>query len=235
MSYRCREFARQCWRNGQKRAQQRWWLSYLSIVFMVLFYRIKRTECPEFWHQKIKENSLREEKRSSLRTRLYTDRITVSAWLSARFQLLGRSRVKEAEKCRSRDLLSLARDRRDECGRGYNPAWHPRSHVGTRLKGILVGIFVACRVKNCQHLNRPRLVDEKRGYRPDADASQLDTRLSAKCPRVHVVDYDSFIHPDSRSLLVVILPCSKMTRRLMPSSCLCLPDCASPLNDFTER
>jgi hypothetical protein len=38
-----------------------------------------------------------------------------------------------------------------------------------------VGIFVACRVKNCQHLNRLRHADEKRGYRPDADDSQLDT------------------------------------------------------------
>lgn len=54
-------------------------------------------------------------------------------------------------------------------------------HVGTHLKGILVGIFVACRVKNCQHLNRPRHADEKRGYRPDANGSQLDTacRLDA--------------------------------------------------------
>ncbi|KAG7190490.1 hypothetical protein KM043_006592 [Ampulex compressa] len=48
-------------------------------------------------------------------------------------------------------------------------------HVGTHPKGILVGIFVACRVKNCQHLNRPRHADEKRGYRADADGSQLDT------------------------------------------------------------
>lgn len=56
-------------------------------------------------------------------------------------------------------------------------------HVGTHLKGILVGIFVAYRVKNCQHLNRPRLVDEKRGYRPDADGSQLDTACRLNAPR----------------------------------------------------
>jgi len=48
-------------------------------------------------------------------------------------------------------------------------------HVGTHPRRILVGIFVACRVKNCQHLNRLRHADEKRGYRPDADDSQLDT------------------------------------------------------------
>lgn len=64
-------------------------------------------------------------------------------------------------------------------------------HVRTHPKGILVGIFVACRVKNCQHLNRLRHDDEKRGYRPDADDSQLDTacRLSAvhgfRCMTTH--------------------------------------------------
>lgn len=69
-------------------------------------------------------------------------------------------------------------------------------HVGTHPKGILVGIFVAYRVKNCQHLNRPRLVDEKRGYRPDADASQLDTACRLNAPRVRVVDHRLFIHPN---------------------------------------
>lgn len=53
-------------------------------------------------------------------------------------------------------------------------------HVRTHPKRILVGIFVAYRVKNCQHLNRLRHDDEKRDYRPDADDSQLDVacRLS---------------------------------------------------------
>lgn len=64
-------------------------------------------------------------------------------------------------------------------------------HVRTHPKGILVGIFVACRVKNCQHLNRLRHDDEKRDYRPDADDSQLDTacRLSGvhgfRCMTTH--------------------------------------------------
>lgn len=47
--------------------------------------------------------------------------------------------------------------------------------MGTHPKRILVGIFVARRAKNYQHLNRLRHADEKRGYRPDADDSQLDT------------------------------------------------------------
>lgn len=63
-------------------------------------------------------------------------------------------------------------------------------HVGTHLKGILVGIFVACRVKNCQHLNRPRHAKEKRGYRSDADASQLDTDCR---PAVDLVDGRFFV------------------------------------------
>lgn len=71
----------------------------------------------------------------------------------------------------------------------------PGATWGLSSKGDFSGdICRLPREKLPTHLNRPRLVDEKRGYRPDADASQLDTRLSAKCPRVHVVDYDSFVH-----------------------------------------
>lgn len=55
------------------------------------------------------------------------------------------------------------------------PVVTSRTTWGTHPKGILVGIFVARRVKNCQHLNRLRHADEKRGYRLDADDSQLDT------------------------------------------------------------
>lgn len=81
----------------------------------------------------------------------------------------------------TRDLVVTGtRSARWMCRRGCNPRHDIPDHVRTHPKGILVGIFVACRVKNCQHLNRLRHDDEKRGYRPDADDSQLDTacRLS---------------------------------------------------------
>ncbi|CAL1673978.1 unnamed protein product [Lasius platythorax] len=70
-----------------------------------------------------------------------------------------------------REYTRLRRDQHGECRRECDIP----DHVGTHPKRILVGIFVACRVKNCQHLNRLRHDDEKRGYRPDADDSQLDT------------------------------------------------------------
>lgn len=54
-----------------------------------------------------------------------------------------------------------------------------------------MGIFVAYRVKNCQHLNRLRHDDEKRDYRPDADDSQLDTACRPSgvdfVPRLHTL------------------------------------------------
>lgn len=53
-----------------------------------------------------------------------------------------------------------------------------------------MGTFVACRVKNCQHLNRLRHADEKRDYRPDADDSQLDTACRLGGDFVH-----DYVHP----------------------------------------
>lgn len=87
-----------------------------------------------------------------------------------------------------REYARLRRDQHGECRRGCDIP----NHVGTHLKGILVGIFVACRVKNCQHLNRLRHNDEKHGYRPDADDTQLDTA----CRLGRVRGFRAWLHHD---------------------------------------
>lgn len=69
-------------------------------------------------------------------------------------------------------------------------------HVGTHPTGILVGIFVARRVKNCQHLNRLRHADEKRDYRPETPMT-----LSWTPPVAFSRGYTDFVHDYTRTLL----------------------------------